>query len=141
MTQVATIVRDALSHLRVIDRAAALTAIDAVAMQDGIHALNLMMRRWEADGVALGWTDVSDPTETLPLPAEAEEAVGYNLAVRLRARFGVSISPDVVQLATDGLARLVADVQANTYVRVCYDDLPMGTGQRDGDGWREGYYR
>jgi hypothetical protein len=125
MTQVSSIVRDALLHLRVQDAA---EAVDAQAMQDAIRALNGMVQRWEADGVSLGWTDVSAPDDTLPAPAEAEEAISYNLAVRLRARYGVAIDPDVIQLATDGLAALRADVIANSFARVSYDDLPAGTG-------------
>jgi hypothetical protein len=33
-----------------------------------IRALNLMMRRWEASGLALGWTDVASVTDDLPAP-------------------------------------------------------------------------
>lgn len=106
MTQVADILRDALSHLKVQDANSAIKPIDA---RDGIRALNMMLRRWEANGLALGWTDVSDPTDTLPLPAEAEEAVGYNLALRLRARYGVSLDPDVIELARMGLGELRRD--------------------------------
>jgi hypothetical protein len=123
MTTVASIVRDALLHLRVQDAA---EAVDAQAMQDAIRALNTMMARWEADGVSLGWTDVSAPTDTLPAPPEAEEAISYNLALRLRARYGVAVEPDVIQMATDGPAALRADVIANTYSRLSYDDLPVG---------------
>lgn len=106
MAQVQDIVRDALGHLRVIDANAPVKPID---MRDAIRALNLMVRRWEADGLALGWSDVSEPTDVLPLPPEAEEAVGYNLALRLRARYGVQIDPDIVALADAGLSALQRD--------------------------------
>lgn len=106
MAQVQDIVRDALGHLRVIDANAPVKPID---MRDAIRALNLMVRRWEADGLALGWSDVAEPTDALPLPPEAEEAVGYNLALRLRARYGVQIDPDIVALASAGLSALQRD--------------------------------
>ncbi len=106
MAQVQDIVRDALGHLRVLDANAPVPPID---MRDSIRALNLMVRRWEADGLALGWSDVSEPTDALPLPPEAEEAVGYNLALRLRARYGVQIDPDIVALASAGLSALQRD--------------------------------
>lgn len=106
MTQVNDIVRDALGHLRVLDANAPVKPVD---MRDAIRAMNLMLRRWEANGLALGWSDVSEPTDTLPLPPEAEEAVGYNLAVRLRARYGVQIDPDIVALASAGLSALQRD--------------------------------
>lgn len=106
MAQVQDIVRDALGHLRVIDANAPVKPID---MRDAIRALNLMVRRWEADGLALGWSDVAEPTDALPLPPEAEEAVGYNLALRLRVRYGVQIDPDLVALADAGLLALQRD--------------------------------
>lgn len=106
MSQVRDIVRDALGHLRVLDANAPVSAID---MRDAIRTLNMMLRRWEANGLALGWSDVAEPTDQLPLPPEAEEAVGYNLALRLRARYGVSLDPDVLSLASAGLSALQRD--------------------------------
>lgn len=74
-----------------------------------LTALNAMMRRWEANGLALGWTDALKADDEAPLPAEAEEPVVYNLAVRLRPEYGTSIDPDVVAMARDGLAILRRD--------------------------------
>lgn len=74
-----------------------------------IVALNAMMQRWEADGLALGWSRVSTPDETLPAPPEAEEAIADNLALRLRAEYGAALEPDVVRRAEDGLAALLRD--------------------------------
>jgi hypothetical protein len=137
MTQVVDILRDALGHLKVQDANSAVKPIDA---RDGIRALNLMMREWEVDGPNLGWSDVSDPTDTLPVPPEAEAAIGYNLAVRLRPKYGVAIEADIIALARDCLATLTAQQTVNTYARTEYPDLPAGTG-RPGGSWRDGYYR
>lgn len=124
MTQVSAIVRDALLLLGVQDAA---EPVSAQEMQDGIRALNTMLARWEADGVSLGWAAVSAPTDTLPAPPEAEQPIIANLALKLRANYKVPIEPDVLQMATDGLAALRADVLANTFSRVSYADLPAGT--------------
>lgn len=124
MTQVSAIVRDALLLLGVQDAA---EPVSAQEMQDGIRALNTMLARWEADGVSLGWAAVSAPTDTLPAPPEAEQPIIANLALKLRANYKVPIEPDVLQMATDGLAALRADVLANTFARVSYADLPAGT--------------
>lgn len=134
--QVQDVVRDALGHLGVVDANNPVREID---MRDGIRALNLMMRAWETDGVAMGWSDVNNPTDPLPAPPEAEEAIGYNLAVRLRARYRIAIDPDVIALARDGLATLSAQLQAVTYERTEYPDLPAGV-RGIGYGWRSGYY-
>lgn len=136
MTQALQIIRDALGHLGVQDANAAVKPIDA---RDGLHALNLMMRGWEAEGLALGWQDMTEATAQMPTPPEADEAIGYNLALRLRARFRVSIDPDVVALATDGKAMLSARQQGNTYERTEYPDLPVGV-RGWGSSWRDGFY-
>ncbi|ASL01762.1 hypothetical protein XcvCFBP7113P_16700 [Xanthomonas citri pv. vignicola] len=73
-------------------------------------ALNGMMRRWEANGLALGWQSVETPAETLPAPPEAEQAIAYNLALMLRPEYGANLEPDVVQTANDGLAELRRDM-------------------------------
>jgi hypothetical protein len=114
-------VRDALGHLRVLDANEAVEAEDA---RDAIRALNLMMARWEANGLALGWTDVASVTDDLPAPAEAEEAIGYNLALKLRARYNATLDQDTVAHANDGLAALRADVAMRDASRLSYDDLP-----------------
>lgn len=106
MSTVGQIVRDALMHLGVID---ANEAVEARDMSDGIRVLNMMLRRWEANGLALGWNDVSSPDDLMPSPPEADEAIGYSLAVKLRARYGVAPSPDVFQFASDGYAVLLRD--------------------------------
>lgn len=107
MTTAATIVARALRLLRVIDPTEAPEAED---FDTARTALNGMMRRWEANGLALGWQDVENPADELPAPPEAEQAIAFNLALVLRAEYGVSLDPDVVQMASDGLAELRRDV-------------------------------
>lgn len=106
MTTVQDIVSRALRLLRVLDVNAAPKAVD---MQTGIVALNAMLRRWEANGLALGWSDVDNAADVLPLPAEAEEAVAYNLAARLRPEYGASLDPDTLAIAAEGMALLRRD--------------------------------
>ena len=129
MATVEDVLRDALGHLGVIDAGEAIEADDA---RDGIYALNNMMRRWEASGIALGWSDVTAVSEEVPLPPEALETVGANLAVRLRSKYQVAIAPDVMQMATDGLALLRRDVRIASPVEY------VGCG-RDYDTYTDSY--
>lgn len=131
--QVRDVVRAALGHLRVIDSHATVAAAD---MRDAIRALNLLARDWESLGIAIGWSDVSAPDDPLPSP-EAEGALGYNLALRLRASYGVVLDADVVALANDTLAVLTTMCTATEFLQLTYPDLPAGTGQRCGS-WRDG---
>lgn len=107
MTTAATIVKRALRLLRVVD---ATEAPEAEDFETGRDALNGMLTRWEANGLAMGWQNVTNPTDELPIPPEAEQAVAFNLALVLRAEYGVSLDADVVQFATDGLAELQRDM-------------------------------
>lgn len=137
MTKVAVIVKDALLALRVIDKDDAPEDADA---RDCVRALNLMMREWEVDGLPLGWADVESVNDELPAPPEAEGAIGLNLAKRLQGQFRKAMSPDDLGAAAGGLSRLRAQVALNSYARVSYDDLPIGTGQ-PGGSWMDGFYR
>ncbi|WP_293705549.1 packaged DNA stabilization gp4 family protein [Stenotrophomonas sp. UBA7606] len=108
MTTVAEIVSGALDLLRVKD---ATEAAEAEDMATGISSLNMMMARWEANGYSVGWTPVSNPADVLPVPPEVDEAVMFNLALRLRPRYGASLEPDVVDTAR----RLKSDVLADVF--------------------------
>jgi hypothetical protein len=52
-------------------------------MEDAIVVLNRMIARWEASGLAMGWSPVSAPDDEMTSPDEAEEAIIYGLACRL----------------------------------------------------------
>lgn len=106
MATVLDIVSRSLRILGVLDVNQSVKAGD---LASAIVALNGMMRRWEADGTALGWATVEAGTETLPAPDEAHDAIAYNLALRLRSEYRVSLDPDVVAFARDGLAALQRD--------------------------------
>lgn len=134
MAKVIEVIRDALGHLRVLDANEAPPAEDT---RDAIRALNLMMRAWETDGLALGWSDVDGPDDVLPVPPEAEEVIGYNLALRLRARYGAVLDGDVVAFARDGMATLSAAVARHDFARLSYPDLPHGV---HSGSWRDGFH-
>lgn len=106
MTKVATAVARSLRLLGILDPSEAPEAED---MGTALSALNAMMVRWEANGLAVGWSLVESPSEDLPVPPEAEDAVIYNLAMRLAPEYGVQLRPDVVALAQDGLRALQRD--------------------------------
>ncbi|SET91307.1 packaged DNA stabilization gp4 family protein [Stenotrophomonas indicatrix] len=123
MATVAEIVSGALGLLRVLD---ATEAPEAEDMETAISALNMMMVRWEANGYSVGWSPVSSPADVMPNVPEADEAIMYNLAVKLRPRYGVSIDPDVFADAS----RLKSDVLADVFA-----SSPMEM-ERGIPGWR-----
>ncbi|HED4877388.1 TPA: hypothetical protein R4K21_003207 [Stenotrophomonas maltophilia] len=123
MATVAEIVSGALGLLRVLD---ATEAPEAEDMETGISALNMMMVRWEANGYSVGWSPVSNPADVMPNVPEADEAIMYNLAVKLRPRYGVQIDADVFADAS----RLKSDVLADVFA-----SSPMEM-ERGIPGWR-----
>lgn len=124
MSEVGEIVRDALQYLGVLDAAGPISAED---MQISIRQLNMMMRRWEANGLSLGWNDVENPNDDLPAPPEAEQAIGYNLAMMLNGRFKIPLGElaDVIQFANAGYADLLRDQAVATPIRPILD-APCG---------------
>lgn len=108
MPEVNRIVSRALRLLRVIDPN---ESPEAEQMEGAIEALNGMMRRWEANGLSLGWSDVSGPSDDVPAPDEALDAIVFNLATKLRPEYGVALESDVYINADQGLAALRRDVK------------------------------
>lgn len=102
------IITESLRLLRVIGANEAPDDDDA---RDSLSALNRMMRRWEASGLSLGWNYVQELTDDLPAPPEAEEAIIYNLAMRMRPMFGKELDPSVMAMARNGRDALRRDVK------------------------------
>lgn len=118
MTTTAKLVSRSLRLIQVIN---ATQPVKAVDMQTGIEALNAMMRRWEADGISLGWQPVDNPSDELPLPEEAEQAVAFNLAVTLAPEYGVEPSALVIAGAMGGMNDLLRDQAVATPIQPILD--------------------
>ena len=107
MTTASEIITDAFLLIRSNDPGEELEEYD---FAQGKRVLNRMLRRWEANGISLGWQDIDLPIDVIQAPPEAEEAIIYNLAVKLRAIYGAALEEDVISLARNGYAQLLRDV-------------------------------
>lgn len=114
MATVGKIVARALRLIQVID---ARQPVKAADMETAIQALNAMLRRWEADGLSLGWLPNANPSEDLVVPEEAEEAIAYNLAVQLAPEYGTAPTQVVTERAQGGLNDLLRDQAVATPIR------------------------
>ena len=122
MTTVADFVRDTLGVLGVVDPRQPVQAVD---MQTGIRFLNRLMTRLEADGTSFGWSNVSAPGDTLPLPPESEMGVMYVLAIVLAPQYSTTVSPEIAA----GAARFGSDNLRDQAVATPIQqlvDLPCG---------------
>lgn len=138
MTTVAKLVARSLRLIQVIDPS---QSVDDQDMETAIEALNAMMQRWEADLLSLGWSAVASPSDVLPIPVEAEQAVAYALAVIVASEYGVTPLPAVTQLANNGLNDLLRDQAVATPIRPILDcPMPRNwNGQTlNGESWYVG---
>lgn len=130
MTTAYQVVNRALRLLQIIDPAQAPSSLD---YETGQTALNAMLTRWEATGLAMGWQNVANPSDELPSPPEAEEAIVYQLALRLAPEYGINPMPAVVE----GANRFLADIQRDRIVEMPLRQspdcpLPYSWGRRSG---------
>lgn len=123
----AQIITDALQELLV---QASEQPIQADEMQSGIRALNRMMTEWDANGYALGFTIITNPSDLVTIPAGANSAVVYNLAVKLAGQFDAQLTPSLVAAATEGM-RVIAKIAVKVPPSYLPDTLPIGSGNED----------
>lgn len=118
MTQVADFIKDTLLLIQATD---ARQPVKSVDMASGIRALNRFCRRLEANGTSLGWSDVSNPSDDLPLQPEAELPVMYALAIDLAPSYGTTPLPAVIGRANDYMNDLRRDQMVATPIQPILD--------------------
>ncbi len=72
-------------------------------VQNGIDELNEMMWELDADGVSVGWRDVSSADENLPVADWLHGMILNGLAIQLAPDFGYTIDPRVIAAYENGL--------------------------------------
>jgi len=136
--KVQNLVARALRLIQVIDP---IQSVKDADMETAIDALNGMMARIEADGTALGWSPVASPSDDLPLPDEAMQAIAANLAIVLSPEYGVTPLPTVQAMALKGMADLLRDVAVATPIQpILAIPWPQGYSGRtlNGESWYVG---
>lgn len=99
MTTAAQVIKFALQE---IITQASESPLEADEYQDCIFALNTMMLEYDADGIHLGFTEVTNLGDTITVPAGAISGVTSNLAVRVAPQFQGVITPELMKKAQDG---------------------------------------
>ena len=101
--------------------------IQADEAQDAVLYMNLMMAEFAADGIALGYTEVTDLGDDITIPDGAVMAMIKNLAVYLAAQFGVNIPVDLAVLAKTG-KNTMRNIAVKVIPSSFPDTLPIGSG-------------
>lgn len=107
--------------------------------QDFIFALNNYMLSLDADGVALGFTEVSDLGDTVTVPTGALRGIIANMAIE--------VAPDYNGQITEGL-RIAADEGLKTMrllgqraIQSAYPStLPIGSGNHRNNQYTSQFY-
>ena len=98
-TKVNEVVIDALEDLIVQAEEADIPQSEAKA---AIRYLNDMMFMWDAQGIALGFTEVSNMADVLTVPPGAIFGIKKNLAIKLAPKYFVTPGPDLIADAKEG---------------------------------------
>src|SRR5690606_26277861 len=109
--------------------------LEASDVTTGMEALNAMVRRWEANGQSVGWSDVSNPSDELPSPPEVDSCIAYNLAIEIAPEYDASVPPLVAMRAAELMNDLRRDNEVATPIEPILD-VPTPTGTQG--AWRLG---
>lgn len=77
--------------------------LEQIQQDDGISELNQMMWELEADGLPIGWSDVSSVSEPVPAPDWMLGMITNGLAIRLGNDEGIALDPRLVGMYEQGL--------------------------------------
>ncbi len=98
--------------------------------QDYIFAMNNYMLALDAQGIALGYTEVSDLGDDVTIPTGALRGVIANMAIEVAPDYNGTISPGLVQAAKEGMEAMRRLGQIIT-TSVFPSTLPKGSGNED----------
>jgi len=135
MTTAKEVVTDALED---IFANAAEESIDASDGQAALRYLNDMMFMWDAKGISLGYTRITNLGKELTVPDGAIFGIKRLLSVSLAPKFGGEVSSIILQEAKEGwdaILDLTWEMSSMNYP----SDLPVGSGWSNGT-FRAKYY-
>ena len=124
MAKVYEVVTDALEDLVVQADEAKIEQSEAKA---AIRMLNDLMFSWDADGISLGFTAVSDLGDVLTVPDGALRGIKANLAIELSPKYEVDPTQAMLKKAKEGkqsCINLSFEIGSMEYP----GELPQGSG-------------
>ena len=137
MATAAQVTKAALQNILVQDSESALPADE---YQDTIFAMNNMLFAWDADGIKLGYTEVSDLGDDVTVPVGALRGIIYNLAIEMAGMFNAPVAHGVANAARAGMAA-IRKLGISIVPSVYPGTLPIGSGNEDrGTGLTDKYY-
>jgi hypothetical protein len=127
----ATVAQVATASLKRILVQAADAPLEADEYQDYIFALNNFMLALDAEGITLGYTEVSDLGDEVTVPTGALRGIIANMAIEVAPDYNGTISPALANAAAEGMQ--VMRIIGQTISPASYPStLPIGSGNEGG---------
>jgi hypothetical protein len=139
METAATLIKSALQEILV---QASEAPIEADQAQDAIRYLNRMMAALQANGIDLGYTNVTSLASPITVPDGAIDGMVSNLALRLFPQYsepGTPVDQVLFREAAEGmkiLERLGVTISPTSYPSI----LPVGSGNESDGAWDDRFY-
>lgn len=138
MEKAGDIIKDALTEITVLGAEAPVEATDA---QSGIRYLNRMMAAFDADGIALGYTTVTNFGDDVTIPDGAIAGTVAQLGVMLWDQYadGQPVPATLLARAISGkntMRNLAVTIGPSAYP----DTLPIGSGNEGDDSFGSSHF-
>jgi len=127
----ATVAQVANAALKRILVQAADAPLEADEYQDFIFALNNYMLALDAEGITLGFTEVTDLGDEVTVPTGALRGIIANMAIEVAPDYNGTISPALAAAAADGL-QVMRIIGQTISASSMPSTLPVGSGNECG---------
>jgi hypothetical protein len=136
----ATVAQVAKASLQRILVQASEAPLEADEYQDFIFAMNNYMMSLDAQGIHLGYTEVSNLSDTVTVPVGALRGIIANVAIEVAPDYGGIVTDALVLQAREGLQSMRMLGQTIGATRLP-STLPIGSGNSDTTlGWSYTFY-
>lgn len=127
------------ASLGMIQEQASEAPIEPEEAQDFVFAMNNYMLALNAEGIQLGYTEVSDLGDTVTIPTGALRGLIANMAIEMAPTFDIGITTELMKQARDGYQTMLllgVNVPTTNYPST----LPIGSGSEQGYGCDSHFY-
>lgn len=124
MATVAQVAKAALQRILV---QASEAALEPDEYQDFIFAMNNYMAQLDAQGITLGYTEVSDLGDNVTVPAGALRGIIANMAIEVAPDYGGVVSEGLVKAAREGM-QTMRTIGGRMGPTALPSTLPIGAG-------------
>ena len=119
-----SVIDDTLQEILV---AASEQAIQSVDFANAMRYMNRMMATFDAEGIALGYTQVTKASDAITIPLGAIEGLIFNLALRLTTSYDIPVAGTLAinaRESKEAMRKLAVFIQPTAYPCT----LPIGSG-------------